>query len=128
MCYDFPVYMQQWNLYRNRALGYWLQSNGIEVIPNVRWSDERSLEFAFEGLPKRSTVAISTYGCIQKKYDRDNFKKGLEKMVVELKPETIVNYSRTPDDIFLPYKQMGINIISFDSYLDCLYKARARHG
>jgi len=37
-------------MYRNRAVGYWLQSNGIDIVPNVRWSDERSYSFAFEGL------------------------------------------------------------------------------
>ena len=31
-----------WNIYRNRAIGCWLEDNQIEVIPNVRFGDERT--------------------------------------------------------------------------------------
>lgn len=34
---DMPLVMQQWNTYRNRAIGCWLQDNGIPTIANVRW-------------------------------------------------------------------------------------------
>jgi len=120
---DLPLAMQIWNTYRNRAIGYWLQSQGIKIIPNIRWGDERTYEFAFEGLEKGGTVAISTYGCIKNKTDRTFFQNGLEKMVQLLAPDTIVVYSYSPDKIFLPYKQAGINIVAFDNYVDMLRKA-----
>jgi len=103
--------MQIWNTYRNRALAYWLQSNGVNIVPNVRWGDERTYDFAFEGLEQGGTIAISTNGCIRNKVDRYYFKKGLEKMITVLKPDTIINYSCTPNDIFLPHKKMGMEII-----------------
>lgn len=31
--------LQETNTYMNRAVGFYLQKNGIPVIPNVRWSD-----------------------------------------------------------------------------------------
>jgi len=68
--------MQIWNTYRNRALAYWLQNNGIKIIPNVRWGNERTFDFAFEGLPTGGTYAVGTNGCIQNKEDRYHFKKG----------------------------------------------------
>ena len=34
---NMPLVMQMWNTYRNRALSVWLQNNGIEIIPNVRF-------------------------------------------------------------------------------------------
>ena len=53
----------------NRAVGCYLQSHGVYVIPNVRWGDERSYttvelpeKFAFLGVPKNSIVSIGTYG------------------------------------------------------------------
>lgn len=113
---DMPLSMQIWNTYRNRALAFWMQSNGIKVIPNVQWGDERTYEFCFDGIPKSSTVAISTNGCIQNKIDRYYFAKGLAKMVEELKPDTIVNYSYTPNDIFSKYKEQGIEIIQIENY------------
>ncbi len=38
-------------------------------------------------------------------------------MVKVLKPETIVNYSQTPDDIFDEYRQEGIEIVEIISHL-----------
>lgn len=64
---ELPLAMQIWNTYRNRALSFWLQQNGIHIVPNVRWSDERSYGFAFEGLPQGGSFAISTNGCIHTK-------------------------------------------------------------
>ena len=34
---DMPLAIQITNIYRNRAIGYYMQSKGINVIPNVRW-------------------------------------------------------------------------------------------
>jgi len=113
---DLPIAMQIWNTYRNRAIAYWLQSNGIDIVLNVRWGDERSYEFAFEGIAQGGTVAVSTNGCIQDKLDRYYFKKGLAEMVKRLKPDTIVNYSCTPDDIFEKYRDGGIEIIGIENY------------
>ena len=55
------------NTYMNRAIGQYLQQQGIYVIPNVRWCDERSYttcelieKFAFFGLQKHSIVSIGT--------------------------------------------------------------------
>lgn len=71
---DMPLCLQIANTYMNRAIGAYLQSKGIYVIPNVRWGDERSYttcelpeKFAFLGIEKHSIVSIGTYGCIQGK-------------------------------------------------------------
>jgi len=113
---ELPLAMQIWNTYRNRCIAYWLENNGVAVIPNVRWGDERTYDFAFEGLAPGGNFAVSTNGCIQNKTDRYYFKKGLEKMVDVLKPQTIVNYSQMPDDIFGRYRDMGINIVEIENH------------
>ena len=113
---DMPLAMQIWNTYRNRAVGSWLQSNGVQLVPNVSWGDERTSDFAFEGLPCGGTVAVSTNGCIQNKTDRYYFVKGLAKMVEALKPDTIVNYSYVPDDIFGFHKEQGIEVLQIENY------------
>lgn len=108
---EMPLVMQMWNTYRNRAIAYWLQSNGINIVPNVSWGDERTYSFAFEGLMTGGSVAVSTNGCIQSKMERYYFANGLAKMVMALKPQTIINYSQTPDDIFGEYIKQGICVI-----------------
>lgn len=120
---DMPLAMQIWNTYRNRAIGYWLQSNGVPVIPNVSWGDERTYDFAFEGLPIDGTVAVSTNGCIQDKLDRYYFKKGLRKMIDALSPKTIINYSQTPKDIFEEYVNQGISVHCIENYAITARKA-----
>ena len=112
---NMPLCMQIWNTYRSRALAVWLQNNGVEIIPNVRFGDERTFSFCFDGIEKNKAVAIGTHGCIKRKEDKLFFKAGLAQMVQRLKPETIIVYGAVPDSIFKPYKDMGINIIAFES-------------
>ena len=112
---NMPLVMQMWNTYRGRALGVWLQNNGIEVIPNVRFSDERSFSFCFDGVEKNKTIAIGTHGCIKNKVDRLFFKTGIAVLVKQLSPKTIIVYGRAPDEIFKKYKNDGIEIVAFES-------------
>lgn len=104
---DMPLVLQIANTYMNRAIGHYLQMHGINVIPNVRWGDERSYttsvlpeRFAFIGLPKHSIVSIGTYGCIQSRENKRYFREGLVAMLDELEPEYVLVYGSMPDAIF----------------------------
>lgn len=112
---NMPLVMQLWNTYRSRAIAVWLQNNGVEVIPNIRFGDERTFSFCFDGVEENKTVAVGTHGCIKRKEDKIFFKIGLARMVQRLSPKTIIVYGSAPDSIFKPYKDMGINIIAFES-------------
>lgn len=113
---EMPLAMQIWNTYRNRALAFWLQREGVAIVPNVRWGDERTYEFAFEGLPQGGTVAVSTNGTVRNKVNREYFKAGLARMVEALRPATIINYSSTPDEVFGTYREQGVEIIEIPHY------------
>ena len=110
-----PLVMQLWNIYRSRAIGCWLQINGIKVIPNVRFGDERTYHCCCDGLPKQSVIAIGTHGTIKNSLDREIFINGLEVVIRKLKPITIVIYGSAPESIFSKYKEKNIQIISFES-------------
>ncbi|MBE6651089.1 MAG: DUF4417 domain-containing protein [Ruminococcaceae bacterium] len=112
---NMPLCMQQWNTYRGRAIAVWLQNNGIEVIPNIRFNDERTYEFCFDGIEKNKTVAVGTHGCLKTKEDRLYFQIGLAMLVEKLSPQNIVVYGAAPDKIFKIYRDMGIKIIAFES-------------
>lgn len=58
---DMPLVMQQWNIYRNRAIGSWLQMNGVNVIPNVRFGDKRTYDICCEGIDSGSIIAIGSH-------------------------------------------------------------------
>lgn len=95
--------------YMNRAVAYYLQKQGIPVIPNVRWGDESTYPFAFLGIPKHSIVAISSHGCIKRDSENSNylrrcFKNGLAKMLEQLEPEIVIVHGFMPDDIFKEFE------------------------
>ena len=96
--------LQQANTYMNRAVAFFLQKNGIPVIPNIRWSDESSFDYCFLGVPRGYIVAISTHGCIREKWQRDVFKLGLEAMLFEIDPSAVIVHGFMPDDIFGDFK------------------------
>lgn len=119
---DMPFIMQIWNIYRSRALGVWLQDNGIKVIPNVRFGDERTFEVACSGIEKGSTISLSTHGLMKITQEKDLFKKGLAYIVNRLTPKTIIVYGTTPKDVFEPYRSKGIQIIGFESKISQVHK------
>lgn len=118
---DMPLSMQIWNIYRSRALGYWLQKNGIRVIPNVRFSDERTYDITCSGIDKNSTIAISTHSLMKIKKEKELFKIGLEKIINKLTPKTIIVYGTTPEDVFGKYKEQGIKILSYKSKISKIH-------
>ncbi len=112
---DMPLVMQQWNIYRSRALAHWLQENGVPVIPNVRFGDERTYETACLGIPKHSAIAVGSHGCIKVNREREYFKSGLDYVIDKIQPPAIVVYGAAPDSVFGEYQKQGINVLQFDS-------------
>lgn len=112
---DMPLVMQQWNIYRSRAIGHWLQDNGISVIPNIRFGDDRTFELSCAGISKHGVIAIGSHGCIKLLNERKYLKNGLKYVVDTLEPKSIIVYGATPDEVFAQYKKMGIEILQFDS-------------
>ena len=104
---DSPLAVQIGNVYRNRAIGYFLQSHGLYIVPSVRWGDERSYttevlpeRIAFAGLPKHSIYSIGTYGCCKSKDEQVHLRNGLCAMIDELAPEIVLVYGSMPDSVF----------------------------
>lgn len=112
---NMPLCMQIESTYKGKALGHFFQENGIDVIPNVRFNDERTFEFCFDGVPKNSIVSIGTHGCIKKNIDKAYFKIGLSEMLKVLSPKAIVVYGSAPDSIFEVCHTNHVELIQFDS-------------
>ncbi len=108
--YDMPLSMQIWNIFRGRAIGAWLQSLGIRVIPNIRFGDERTFECCCDGISRHSVVSIGSLGCLKNKEYRGTFEKGIDHVANRLEPETIVIYGGVPGNI-AELKKYGINVI-----------------
>ncbi len=112
---DMPLVMQEWNTYRGKALGHWWQSNGMNVLPNVRAGDERTYSFCCNGVMPEGIICIGSHGCLRIREEREYFKKGLYEIVNRLHPLCIVVYGAAPNSVFGSYKKQGIHILQFDS-------------
>lgn len=95
---DFPVAMQIYNHYRKHWLAAYWQSFGIKVIPTICWSDERSLEWCFDGEPVGGTVAVSSVGTQSNRAAKSAFMLGYEAMLDRLRPSKIIFYGNVPDE------------------------------
>jgi hypothetical protein len=84
-------------MFQGRAIGHWLQKNGVKVIPNLRWGDERTHSFAFDGIAQGGAVAVGTHGCIKRREDRETFMCGFGAMLDRVRPKTIVLYGKPPE-------------------------------
>ena len=92
-CYmDMPLPMQRWNEYRRRALANYWQRNGVDVVSTLSWSDPRSYGFAFDGLPRHSTVAVSTVGVKNDDYARGVFMDGMAEAMRRPEPSRVLLY------------------------------------
>lgn len=120
--YDMPLMFQGWNTYRGRAIAHWLQENGIEIIPNVRWGDERTFELSTLGVEQHKTIAVGTHGCIKTVEGKQMFIRGFDYVVQALKPKNIIVYGRMPDKIFCLAKMYGINLMRFESEFALIHR------
>lgn len=96
---DMPYPVQQWNVYRSRALGYWWQQQGLTVIPTLQWSTPMSYGFAFQGLPQHSTVAVSTIGCRHNDETMELWRAGMSYALETLHPARVIMYGAAIDGI-----------------------------
>lgn len=96
VCPDFSVYldmphpMKKWNIYRSRALGNYWARNGLTVVPNVTWSGKDSFEYCIDGVPKHSTVFLSTVGVTKDKSAREICLWGMKRMMKALEPSRVL--------------------------------------
>ena len=90
-------WQEQFNIFRNRAIGQIAQRKGSNVIPTVGWSFRRSFDYCFCGLSEGGTVAISTNGVIKEFVSSRLFREGVFELERHLRPEVIVIYGTKID-------------------------------
>ena len=90
---NMPKVLKMYNVYRNRWCGRYWQEFDIKVIPTVTWSDDSSLEYCLCGVPKHSTIAISTMG--EGRWARwQSLRRNWDRVIDALEPETILLYGK----------------------------------
>lgn len=125
---DDPLSVQLINLYRNRAYGYYMEKNGINVIPNIRWGDARSYSlqefgeaWAFSGAPHESVIAVGSYGCIRGKEASTEFRNGLKSAMKILSPKLVLVYGPMPERLFDDVRHLA-SFVHYDDWTKFKHK------
>lgn len=121
MYMDMPKAQQVWNCWRNRATAYFLQTKLDNIIPNACWGDIESLEWAFDGLPENSVLALTTQGCIKPKDERKQILvNGLHELIRSKHPTKLYVYGNFPEEW---KKRFPIPIITLKSFSQNKWRA-----
>jgi hypothetical protein len=98
---NWPLVMQQWNVYRSRWCGRYWQELGYQVIPTVSWSTLESFAFCFDGLPRNSVVGLSAMGVnLTEILQHTRFMTGFQEMITRLAPTIVLAYGSLPDEAY----------------------------
>lgn len=89
---DMPFAHRMWNNYRGKFIGAWLQSQGVNIMPNVTWSLPDSYDYSFEGIPQKSVIAINSTGVARYGFSRYLWLKGYQEAISRLNPIAIIRY------------------------------------
>jgi len=92
---DWPVMLQQWNVYRSRWVGRFWQEHGLRIIPTVNWSTPDSYDWCFLGIPQNQIVAL-TVPDRRKKKATALFEMGFWAMREILQPRLMLVYGSLP--------------------------------
>jgi len=87
------------NTYESRLVSSYLQRKGVNLMPFVRFGDERSYTtcvlpepFALMGLEHGSPFAVGPYGCFKSNADKEIFLEGLAAAIDFIEPPFVVSY------------------------------------
>ena len=89
---DMPAPMQAWNRYRSQALGLYWERQGLTVVPTLSWASPDTYAFCFAGVPRRSTVAVSTVGVKGDEAAIRAWRDGMAEAMRVLRPRRVLLY------------------------------------
>ncbi len=78
--------------YRTRFVGAYWQNSGFDVIPTVSWGNANSFDYAFEGLPLNSVLAVCGVGYNHCRESRELWEYAIHRIEEELSPIVILVY------------------------------------
>ncbi len=100
---DFSMYLnmhpmeQMLNWSRNTLLTFFLQKNGLTVIPNACFGSEKTLDWAFAPLPEHSILALSTQSCLRDNVAKRNLLNGIHELDRQKHPERLYINGKFPE-------------------------------
>ncbi|MCL1949012.1 MAG: DUF4417 domain-containing protein [Turicibacter sp.] len=112
---DMPLGKQFTQIFLSRELALYLNQNGIEIIPNIRWGGPNTYPFCFDGIEHHSTVAVGTHGTVKNLLDRYFLFHGFKQMLNTLHPRNVILYGSLPKYMETLCHEQKIQVIHFKS-------------
>jgi len=85
------------NCCRNRLLTFFLQKQGITVIPNVCFGNEQTFTWAFDGLPEHSILALTSQSCMLENVSKRTLINGIHELDRQKHPKLLYVYGMFPE-------------------------------
>lgn len=111
---DYPIKWQMNNVYRNRVLAYAITQINHNVIPAATFGGEDTWNWRLLGLPKNSTVSITTNGVLSDPEAMRLFVGGVDELVRQLEPYGIAVCGTIPEWLWTKYP--GVRIFPVDNF------------
>lgn len=92
---NFPAALQIYNKYRNHWLAAYYSIKGVMIIPCVLATSADHFDWLFDGLPKKSVLAVSDVGIAQAREDRFLFQNTYAEIIKRLDPIQILYFTRS---------------------------------
>lgn len=95
---DFSIFVDQprainvWNIYRNRWVSSYWQSNNITVIPSASWGSVDSFDYCFDGLPENSIIAIGHVAVGKDEDFKKLYRLGVKSLIDKKHPTRLLVY------------------------------------
>lgn len=116
---NMPLVTQLFAIYASKSITLQWQAAGIECIPNIRWGDERTYQAACDGVPRCSTICISSLGCLRDTQDRHFFIEGCYYAFNRLEPKVLIWYGSLPQEIQIP---SSTQLIQYECWSDTIHR------
>ena len=87
---DAPLWERKYNIGRNRTIAYYLQLNGVKIIPVASWAYMSDFDWCLDGLPHNASIAISTNGCMANFVSHAVLIDGIHKLQETLSPSHLI--------------------------------------
>lgn len=115
---NMPRALQIYNIYRNQLLGASMQTDGCNVIPNVRLSGRDSVPYALAGIPFRSTLALGLHGCTKLRENRSHVVEEIRMICDFCAPANLVVYGSAAYGVLDYPLELGIpvHVYASDSF------------
>ena len=105
---DMPEEIQIRNCYRNRVMAYAMQKLNPNIIPTAGFGGENTWDWCFDGLPRHSSIAITTNGTLSDPEARRLFIGGIDALVHVLDPYALIVCGNYPNWLNCKYPNVKI--------------------